>query len=229
MKNQKNTRCRFEVIHLSEYLDGELGFFRHKLLARHLRRCEACRDRMSDLRAADALVHLTREPRRTPASTAAGEAMHSEPGPGRLPDRLLRELGLDDREVAVSRGSLPRWKKSLAAAAAILILAGVGWITFLRSTREARDLVTLGMENQERSASLIRKAETMELQIHKLSMELLQEDLDEAGRERLVQELALLSEQVVELKVEARTLLVTHEVPGPAEMSIRENPAEGDR
>jgi len=209
----KNTKCRYEDIHLSEYLDGELGFFRHKLLARHLRRCEACRDRMSDLRAADALVHLTRDPRSFSASSATRETK-----PARLPDRLRRELGLDAPEAAGNRrGSLPLWKKSLAAAAVVLVLAGVGWITFRMSTREAQDLVTLGMENQERSASLIRMAETLEIQIHKMSMELLQEDLDDAGRERLVQELTRLSDQVVELKVEARTLVSTHEVPGPAE------------
>ena len=75
--------CRVSRVRLSSFLDGELGWFGQLRLGRHLRHCAECRDRLSELKAADALIHLTRDrgapARRRPGLPGRLQVEHSLP------------------------------------------------------------------------------------------------------------------------------------------------------
>jgi len=202
-------KCKMNLLLLSEYLDGELGFFRHRMVSRHLRHCDTCRERLGELKAADALLYLGRE---KPPGTAPLSRPMDGIGEGVLPERLRSQLDLDVPGTAERHRH--GWKHPLVVAAVILILVGGGLITFLRPAREAEELLTLGMQNQEISHSLLRKAETVEIQIFRLQMELmevLEGNRNPALQEKLEKKLTDLSELVVELKTEARLFM---ESPG---------------
>lgn len=208
----REARCKISLLTLSEYVDGELGFFRYRRLSRHLRVCRECRERLSDLKAADAIVHLARD---------RDEAVERE-GVG-LPGRLQVELGIGPlNHSGKSAGRAPsrrRWIRPIAAAAAILITLATGLIAFHYPSQEADALLALGMENRARASVLLDKAEEIEVQIHGIRLKLIQQDLredvpeDTASDERaaIEERLAELSELVVSLKADARRYMRAYE------------------
>jgi anti-sigma factor RsiW len=193
-------RCRTTLLRLTEYLDGELGVLRRWWLDRHLRRCDRCRERLSELKAAEALVHLAREPRDSRASARS-----------RLPGRLQVELGIGP----VSRPAAPSLAavrlRRIAAVAAVVLLVAAGAFTLHRPEREAGALLALGVENRNRASALLEMAEAVEMRIVWLRMELIAEDLDPARRAAIEEELARLAEHVVAIKADARRYLQAHE------------------
>ena len=197
--------CTVSLLRLCEYLDGELRCFRHQLLARHLRRCGDCRQRLSELKAADALVHLARE------HPPAGRASAS-----RLPGRLQVELGIGPTAESGRTPARPRraWVRPAAAAAIVLLLASAGTFAFLRPAREAGKLHSLGMENRVKAEALLDQARTIEVQILCLRMQLIEGDLD-AEKEAVIEEqftrLSELSELLVSIKAAARLYRQAHE------------------
>jgi len=211
----RENRCKISLLTLSEYVDGELGFFRYRLLSRHLRVCRECRERLSELKAADAIIHLARD--RDEAVERAGAG---------LPGRLQVELGIgplsdsDESEGRFGRArSRRRWIRPVAAAAAILFTFATGLIALHYPAREADALLALGMENRARASVLLDKAEAIEVQIHGIRLQLIQQDLredvpqDTAAEERaaIEERLADLSELVVSLKAAARRYMRAYE------------------
>jgi anti-sigma factor RsiW len=208
----RQARCKINLLTLSEYVDGELGFFRYRLLSRHLRDCRDCRERLSELKAADAIVHLARD---------RDEAVERE-GAG-LPGRLQVELGIgpldQSREAEGRARSRRRWIRPVAAAAAILFTLAAGLIALHYPSREADALLALGMENRARASLLLDRAEAIEVQIHGIRLQLIQQDLREdvpqvtASDERaaIEERLAELSELVVSLKADARRYMRAYE------------------
>ncbi|MBN2491319.1 MAG: zf-HC2 domain-containing protein [Planctomycetes bacterium] len=189
-------RCRTTLLRLTEYLDGELGALRHWWLARHLRRCASCRERLGELKAADALVHLARGPRDEPGAA----------GP-RLPGRLQVELGIGPVSAPAppSRRAL-RWRRVAAAAAGLMLLAAAAF-AIQRPGREAGALLALDLENRSRASALLALAEAVEMRIVCLRMELIAEDLDAERRAAIEEELGGLAEQVVAIQADARRYL----------------------
>jgi anti-sigma factor RsiW len=187
---------------LSDYLDGELGLLARWRLDRHLRGCPACRDRLSELKAVDALVHLAREP------LAAGRAE----GRKRLPGRLQVELGIGPvAEAAAPAPRSRRWKVA-ALAAAVLLLGIAGAYLAMRPGHDAARIVSLGRENRAEAEAILERARAVEVQLVWLRMQLLDDELDPAAREAVEAQLARLSDQLVAIKSDAR--LVRSAPPG---------------
>ena len=137
-------RCRVSRLTLTAYLDEELGVVRYHLVRFHLRRCERCRSRLSQLKAADALVHLSRE------SSGPTRGMS-----GRLPGRLQVELGLGPIHEPAPPTPGRRWRVRIAAAVVLALLVGAGVLAVSWPAREAGDLLALGMENQAKATALL--------------------------------------------------------------------------
>jgi len=204
----REARCPVSLLTLSEYVDGELGFFRHRLVSRHLRLCRGCRERLSELKAADAMIHLTRDRDEVGASTGTG-----------LPGRLQVELGIgpasgpEGRRVGVR--SRRRWIRPAAAAAAILFAVAAGLIALHYPAREAGELLALGMENRAKASALLEKAEEIEVQILGIRLQLIQagnrEGADPGERAAIEERLVELSELVVSLKADARRYMRAYE------------------
>lgn len=126
---------------LPQFVDEELSGVRRRLVARHLRRCEQCRDEELRQRAvADELAALAR------TQVAAAEATAPPP---ELLDQLLaqaEEPGLRERVAVPARGAVSGARPGLSVAlvATVLGLALlVGWVGWRlgRSVRGPRDAV----------------------------------------------------------------------------------------
>jgi anti-sigma factor RsiW len=191
--------CRISRLTLTAYLDAELGMIRYHLVRLHLRRCERCRSRLSQLKAADALVHLSRE------SSGPTRGMS-----GRLPGRLQVELGLGPIHEPAPSTPGDRWRVRIAAAVVLGLLVGAGVLAVSWPAREAGDLVALGMENQAKATALLQNAQLVEYEILRLRMQLLEDNLEPATRSELEEQLTRLAELVASIKADARLCLHGH-------------------
>lgn len=195
-----NHPCGVSRFRLSDYLDGELGLLARWRMDRHLRACVACRDRLSELKAVDALVHLARDPLAAPRP---GDA------PRRLPGRLQVELGIGPLAQAAGPGPRSRRWRVGALAAAILLLALAGVYLVVRPGHEAARILTLGRENRAEAEAILERARAVEVQLVWLRMQLLADDREPAAREAVEAQLARLSDQLVAIKNDARLVAVT--------------------
>src|SRR5687767_1283417 len=100
---------------LSAYLDGELPPLERSALADHIAGCPACRDRLAELAAVDALA------RELPVDAPAG---YFDALPGRIRTRLPVR----------ARTRIPGWAMLAAAAALVAVVAP---LTLLERHREA--------------------------------------------------------------------------------------------
>ena len=192
-------RCRVSRLTLTAYLDEELGVVRYHLVRFHLRRCERCRSRLSQLKAADALVHLSRE------SSGPTRGMS-----GRLPGRLQVELGLGPIHEPAPPTPGRRWRVRIAAAVVLALLVGAGVLAVSWPAREAGDLLALGMENQAKATALLQNAQLVEYEILRLRMQLLEDNLEPATRSELEEQLTRLAELVASIKADARLCMQGH-------------------
>lgn len=190
-----NRPCRVGKIRLSDYLDGELGLLSRWRLDRHLRRCGDCRDRLSELKAVDALVHLARDPL---------EVRRPGDAPRKLPGRLQVELGIGPVALAAEPRPRSRRARVVALAAAVFLLALAGAYLVVRPGHEAARIISLGRENRAEAEAILERARAMEVQLVWLRMQLLADDLESEAREAIEAQLARLSDQLVAIKSDAR-------------------------